>query len=132
MDGFARKTNRDPGDFDVRGARRAAVCGEIVIVSRIQKSSGGTKELRLVFQTQTCRHAAPDRRARPPCQTATRSAVALLPGLKQPWGALQKHRVTHEHDRDPEPHCLCRIRVIVLNKINAPSTKLYRTWLTRQ
>jgi len=53
------------------------------------------------------------------------ATVALLPGLKRSGGALQKHHVIHEPDRDPELRRSSPVRVTFLNKINDPPTKLH-------
>ena len=65
-------------------------------------------------------------------QLAMPAAVALPPGLKGPGGALQKHHVIHELDRNPEPRCRSPMRVTFFNKINDPLTKLHRKWLAHQ
>ena len=65
-------------------------------------------------------------------QLAMPTPVARLLGLQRSRRTLQKHRVIHELDRNPEPRCRSPVRVTFLNKINNPPTKLHRKWLVPQ
>ena len=62
-------------------------------------------------------------------QLAMPTPVALRLGLKRPGGALQKHHVIHQLDRNPELRRRSPVPVTLLNKINNPPTKRHRKWL---
>ena len=65
-------------------------------------------------------------------QFAMPPTVALRLGRKRSRGALQKHHVIHELDRNPELRRRSPVRVTFFNKINNPPTKLHRKWLAHQ
>ena len=57
------------------------------------------------------------------------AAIALRLWFQRPARPLQKHRVVHEFDRNPELRRRRTVRVAFRDKINDPLKKLHRKWV---